>query len=296
MDKTAAQNQLAAVIRKFAKEKRVELERLKQEHSGLARHDFIWHYLLQSFSTMGRASGRQGLIVNENNYKRITYNVLAALATEARRTQIRDVCRAAKIRMPDKKADYIMGCFDYVRQLGGPEAAKTKLLAQRGREAKIRFLQTFPGIGPKYARNIMMDVYHEEFRDSIALDVRIKAISEALGLSFSSYTEHESFYLSVAQDAGINGWELDRLLFNYRDEVESRLGLKGRGLDPAKPKEAAIEKIFKEESAKPHTERQKSAAKAPIYSWVVPIFFFFVFLYLWLLTSMGKIVDFFDKP
>jgi hypothetical protein len=72
----------------------------------------------------------------------------------------------------------------------------------------------------------MMDVYHEDFRNSIALDVRIKAISDALGLSFSSYAEHELFYLNVARDAGINGWELDRLLFNFRNEVESLLGVR----------------------------------------------------------------------
>jgi hypothetical protein len=71
----------------------------------------------------------------------------------------------------------------------------------------------------------MMDVYHEEFRDSIALDVRIKAISEALGLSFATYVEHESFYLAVARQAGLNGWELDRLLFNFRREVEAKLGV-----------------------------------------------------------------------
>lgn len=47
----------------------------------------------------------------------------------------------------------------------------------------------------------MTDVYHEDFRDGIALDVRIKAISDASGLSFSSYTAHESFYLDVAKDA-----------------------------------------------------------------------------------------------
>jgi hypothetical protein len=226
MDKIAARNRLVAIVRTLAIEKQTELERLKQEHSGLARSDFIWHYLLVSFSTMGRASGWHGLIGNKNNYQRVTYNVLAALSPETRRTQIRQVCKAAGIRMPDKKADYILGCFDYIKQLGGPEAAKTKLLAQPGREAKIRFLQTFPGIGPKYSRNIMMDVYHEDFRNSIALDVRIKAISDALGLSFPSYAEHELFYLNVARDAGINGWELDRLLFNFRDEVESRLGIR----------------------------------------------------------------------
>ena len=142
---------------------------------------------------------------------------------ERRSNQVRRVCREAKVRMPDTKANYILRCFDYVKQLGGLEAAKAKLLTQPGREAKIRFLQTFPGIGPKYARNIMMDVYHEDFRDSIALDSRIKAISDLLGISFSSYIKHESFYLTVARDAGINGWELDRLLFNFNKEVESRL-------------------------------------------------------------------------
>jgi hypothetical protein len=226
MDKTSARNRLVAVVRTLAAEKHFELERLKKEHRGLARSDFIWHYLLVSFSTMGRASGWHGLIGNKNNYQRVTYNVLAALSPEARRSQVRQVCKAAGIRMPDKKADYILGCFDYIKQLGGPETAKAKLLAQPGRERKIRFLQTFPGIGPKYARNIMMDVYHEDFRNSIALDVRIKAISDALGLSFSSYAEHELFYLSVARDAGINGWELDRLLFNFREEVEASLGIR----------------------------------------------------------------------
>lgn len=73
----------------------------------------------------------------------------------------------------------------------------------------------------------MMDVYHEDFRDSIALDVRILAISKKLELSFSSYTEHEKFYLDVAREAELNGWELDRLLFNFRPLVETHLGMGG---------------------------------------------------------------------
>lgn len=84
-----------------------------------------------------------------------------------------------------------------------------------GREAKIRFLESFPGIGPKYARNMMMDVYHEDFRDSIALDVRINV-------------EHEAFYRDAAREAGLNGWELDRLLFNYQSQVMARLGVSAK--------------------------------------------------------------------
>ena len=56
-----------------------------------------------------------------------------------------------------------------------------------------------------------MDLYHEEFRDSIAVDGRISAISAVLGLRFRSYAEEEAFYIEVAKEAGLNGWELDRL-------------------------------------------------------------------------------------
>ena len=107
--------------------------------------------------------------------------------------------------------------------MGGPAAARSSLLSCCGRAAKLAFLDAFKGIGPKYARNIMMDVYHPEFRDSIAIDVRIKGISTVLGVSFSSYEEEEAFYLAVAQEAGLSGWELDRILFNFTAEVKERL-------------------------------------------------------------------------
>ncbi len=227
MNGITAKSRLVGVVRALATEKRSELERHKQGYSNIARPDFVWHYLLQSFATMGRASGWRGLIGNQENYRRVTYPALAALTPEARDSQVRETCRAAGIRMPDRKANFILGCFEHIAKLGGVEAAKAKLLSLPGRDAKIAFLQTFPGIGPKYARNIMMDVYHEDFRQSIAIDARIKSISQALGLTFSSYLEHEAFYLDVAREAGISGWELDRLLFNFQRDVETRLALSG---------------------------------------------------------------------
>ena len=133
---------------------------------------------------------------------------------------VKSVCRNAKVRMPDKKANFILGCFKVVSDFGGLKQTKENLLSAQGREQKMKFLKQFPGIGPKYARNIMMDVYHEDFRNSIAIDVRIKAISEALGLSFKNYQEHEAFFLKVAGEADLNGWELDRLMYNFRDDFE----------------------------------------------------------------------------
>lgn len=220
-----AQSLLVDVVRRMAAENRATLEKLKENHADIARPDFLWHYLLQSFATMGRSSGWQGLIGTRANYERLIYPALHALHDGDRLRVACDVCRAAKVRMPDRKGRFIVGCFERVRNMGGPVAAKTELLAQPGREGKIRWLKGMPGIGDKYARNIMMDVYQEDFRDSIAVDARIKSLSAALGVSFRSYAAHEAFYLSVAHQAGLNGWELDRLLYNFISDVQSRLSL-----------------------------------------------------------------------
>lgn len=201
-----------------------QLDEGKAWERHLDRPDFLWHFLLQSFGTMGRATGWIGLSKPEN-YQRVTYEALAALSPDQRRSIAEQACRDAKVRMPSIKAGYIVGCFDRVAQLGGPKAAKDHLLRQPGREAKIKFLKSLPGIGDKYARNILMDVYHPDFRDSIAVDARIKSLSKALGLAFASYADHEQFYLDVARDAGLNGWELDRLIFNFLGEFRSGLDL-----------------------------------------------------------------------
>ena len=230
MDITAAQDRLIGVLRTLATEKRAELERHKERACDLERSDFLWHILLESFATLGSAAGYDSLIANQANYCRLTYQVLADLTPEERESQIGKVCRDAQgLRYPETKADWVRVSFDQIKDLHGPEAAKTMLLAQSGRPAKIKFLKQFKGIGDKYARNIMMIVYHEDFRDSIAIDTRIKNVTTALGLSFMSYDEHEAFYLAVARQAGINGWELDRLLFWFKDEVLIRLDGGGGG-------------------------------------------------------------------
>ncbi len=220
----AAKARLLPSVKEVYKQKRKIIKALKKEcKDGLKRDDFIWFYLLQSFGTMGGAAGAVGLM---NWYQEMTYESLSRLAPIRRRCRIEQICSDAHVRFPNRKANYILGCFDRIKKLGGPEAAKQQLLTQDGRDGKIAFNRQFPGIGPKYARNLMMDVYHLEFRDCIAIDARINSISRCLGLTFSAtqYLEHETFYLTVAKKAKLNGWELDRLLFNFNDEVKRSLG------------------------------------------------------------------------
>jgi hypothetical protein len=64
-----------------------------------------------------------------------------------------------------------------------------------------------------------MDVFHPDFRESIAVDERIKKIWTVLRLTFRNYSAAEQFYLDVARRAGLSGWELDRLLYGYTEAV-----------------------------------------------------------------------------
>ena len=127
--------------------------------------------------------------------------------------------------MPDKKAGFIAACFSKLEAEGGYLQAKHLLLAQEGTKAKIKYLKSFPGIGEKYARNMMMDVYHPDFRDSIAVDGRIKSILDELGVNLRTYIEQETFLLEVAHLADLNGWELDRLMYGYLNEFLMELRL-----------------------------------------------------------------------
>jgi hypothetical protein len=222
-DLALAQQRLVDTARQIAGEYAWKLDELKANYTDFERPDFVWHYLLQSFATMGRAAGWQGLIGNQANYSLVTYPALDALEVPARLAQAQLACRNGKVRMPDRKANFIVACFEHVHGMGGPAAARLLLIDAPGREAKIAFLRKFPGIGPKYARNIMMDVYHPEFRQSIAIDSRIQAITDLLGLTFSSYDDHERFYLKAAEQADLNGWELDRLMFNALERFKQLL-------------------------------------------------------------------------
>ncbi len=209
---------LASVTKKIYKKNKAHIDKMKLCHKSLERPDFIWHYLLQSFATMGSVRGLQGLIINQENYNKIRYEELAKLKPKCRKRVVEETCQDAKVRMPIKKAEFIIGCFEWIKVRGGCEAVKIALNSQIGRDGKVKYLMQLPGVGPKYSRNIMMDVYHADFRNSIAIDSRIKNISDLLGIEFSNYSDHENFYLDVARQVGINGWEFDRLMFNYSKE------------------------------------------------------------------------------
>jgi thermostable 8-oxoguanine DNA glycosylase len=128
------------------------------------------------------------------------------------------VLRKAKVRMPAQKAAWLAANFASIEKAGGVKAVTRKALGLATREQKYRFMDAFEGIGPKYARNVWMDIYDPLFRNAVAIDERIKSITGALGYSFRTYDEHENFYREIAREVQLEPWEVDRLLYQFRDD------------------------------------------------------------------------------
>jgi thermostable 8-oxoguanine DNA glycosylase len=197
-------------------------ELMSKKKKGLTlqgRHDFLWYELLVSYSTWGGSRGFEGLIKDDKRYQQVTYEELKRLGTkEDRVNRLQQIMEKAKVRWCDKKAPMLVQCFEKIEAMGGLTIANTTLLNKKSAAEIMEFLEALPGIGPKYARDIMMDSYHPLFRDKIALDSRVRSVSKKLGLDFKNYSDHENFYLSVAKEAGIEGWELDRLIYGHTDD------------------------------------------------------------------------------
>jgi SAM-dependent methyltransferase len=221
---------LVEILKRIPPEIKEKLDVLKKGSKGLKRPDFIWHFLLQSFATMGNSRGWKGLIGNQDNYTQVSFERLSKLNSAKRVKIIEQVLRDARVRMPQQKTQWLSQNCDLIIEMGGLRQAKRQALACSGTQAKIDFLKRFQGIGDKYARNIWMDVYHPDFHNSIAIDERIKRITETLGYTFTNYPEHEKFYLDIANETYLQGWELDRLLYNYKDWLLDQLNVR-RSID-----------------------------------------------------------------
>ncbi len=223
---------LAEAIRPIYDKHRQEIDDLKHGASHWTAPDFIWEAILASFSTMGNAKGYEQLIANSDLNDPIRFENLRKLhSDEEPLSVLEDRLTAAPVRWPRQKASRLLENFQRIEKAGGPEKLKWELISHEGQKDKITFLRTFKGIGPKYARNMMMDVYHEDFRNSIAIDSRLKKVLTALGFEFevARYEEAEQLLLDAAHQAGLNGWEMDRLIFSHLKEVLESLAALNAG-------------------------------------------------------------------
>lgn len=177
--------------------------------------DFVWRALLTSHSTWGGIRGADDF---EKNYQLVRYENLIGLASAPqRKNALKDAFWHKWGHYREMKLRCACSNFQKVLALGGGPAASNQARRCRGLKEKKAFMMQFDGVGEKYGRDIWMDVYDSDFRDSIAVDQRVKNVLKALGLDrkLRSYVQREGFLREVALNAGVEPWELDRLLFNF---------------------------------------------------------------------------------
>lgn len=206
----------AQISRRLAAEHADDLERWKRE--GAAAFDnaeWLWQALLQSYATKGGSAGWDRLLGDRSRAERLGYDRLAALSPEYRAREITEVVATSGVRWPNRKAKETADAFECLVSWGGPSDARDHLFALSSLQERLNFLRQFHGIGDKYSRNILMDVFHPDARDVIAIDQRIERVCSAHGLNFPDYESQERFLLAVAHAAGLCGWELDRLMYNF---------------------------------------------------------------------------------
>ena len=181
--------------------------------------DWLWQALILSFSTWGSSRGSEAL-ANPDVRDALKYSTIKALGPRTRKAHLRRWFKTARFRYADTKAEYALENFRMIEALGGVEAATRKALAQRGYDAKLRFVMAFKGIGPKYGRNLWMDIGDPDFMGSIAVDQRIKKVAAAIGLDpDASYEQLEAYFVDVARELGVTPRDLDRLLYRRNGEV-----------------------------------------------------------------------------
>jgi len=138
-------------LKRLALDRAETLDQLRQRAAELrAKPDWLWHELLVSFATWGNSRGWDGLIGNKENYNALAFDALAELSTEARAERVLEVCRRAKIRMPDKKAAMLCQNFEWLQARGGPAEVGAQILSHDSAKAVCAHLEQLAGIGPKY--------------------------------------------------------------------------------------------------------------------------------------------------
>ena len=197
-----------------------DLERIREENKrAIERPHYLWAKIVEAFANWGGPEGWDLLVQDAENLSRLAYPALAQLSLERRHHEIHATLKKAGVKWPNKKARYLERCVQQIEALGGPEEAKRLFFDQEGPREQERFLRALPGIGPSYAKALVMDAQPELFRQTITVDKRIKRISTRLALRFADHAAEERFYRAVATEVSITPQELETVLLHYLDEI-----------------------------------------------------------------------------
>lgn len=184
-----------------------------------SRDDLVWYLLLQSMSTLRSSRGHRYIFPDGiEPVASITFPALAKLSSRYRKDALSAAFKS--LYKGQDKAGWLDCNFERIECMGGEAGALSTMRALTGMAAKTHWISRFDGIGDKYSRNVWMDIRDPHFEQSIAVDIRLEEVGRLTGMAVSApYRDKERFFLAIAGEAGLSGWEADRLLYNFKDEL-----------------------------------------------------------------------------
>ena len=184
--------------------------------------DWFWNVLVTSFCTMGGSANWDRK--REKYGAALHWPAVAALSAHERDELFRDLPNPRRRHMAEPG---LKEAFLRIEQAGGPAAIANHYDELTTARERIRFLQSFRGIGAKYSRNIPMDVFDPLVRNNVALDARIHGILDRIedAPPRQAYKQREDYLRDVRVEAGLpDMWFLDRLLYRHSKEIAEQLG------------------------------------------------------------------------
>jgi hypothetical protein len=148
----------------------------------------------------------------------LDYDLLGQLPFEQRMAMYLKVAG----RFRNQKADALEASRLRIAEYGGPEQAGRYCQSLGSTTEKLNFLSQFPYIGPKGARNILMDVADQDAQEVIAVDLRVHAMVDCIkgAPPKSNYLAREAYLIELGAQAGIHSaWKLDRLVYSFHADI-----------------------------------------------------------------------------
>lgn len=86
-----------------------------------------------------------------------------------------------------------------------------------------KFWMRYKGVGIEYSKNIPMDEMSKEFINSIKIDARLNNLIKNTPYEKLSNKAKEGIFLDAGKQNGLNGWEVDRICYNFKSDIKNLL-------------------------------------------------------------------------
>lgn len=202
----------------------------------------IWMRCVYQVAVVGSSACLARLHASRSAQVTLRFEHLIRLAPGKRATEVHGILRTHSVRYVSERPSDCHKTRAVLRNLsflvsvpGGPQGYLRQLAIEKDEDERARHLgKDLHYIKLKGSRDLMAELGLA--RNVVALDVRLLNLLRLAGVSISSRTQnHEPTYRKlqdalldkVARPAGVNGVQLDRILFNNYEEIARRLTVKG---------------------------------------------------------------------